>query len=251
MINVAVYQKTSTFINLEVKCTGIIKNFSHHKIKDCVYINESNKNKLNEIKKFFKNEPFLLLFSDEKLTIDLPENINQTHVCLAVDNFLIKTQRIYNVENKGVEKIIIKSLEENIFSFNDKWKQIDKSKDKTKSYCEFLFGEKMSEEHLYVYFQTIKFWLKNKVNLVQAENWINILIKKYPLFLEIPVLTGCFFYEENNLYKALMYFELAQKITNDRNLYDLYPMAPKYHKTILENMIKNTKELIKKFDPTH
>ena len=77
------------------------------------------------------------------------------------------------------------------------------------------------------------------------------MIKKYPLFLEIPVLTGCFFYEENNLYKALMYFELAQKITNDRNLYDLYPMAPKYHKTILENMIKNTKELIKKFDPTH
>jgi hypothetical protein len=53
------------------------------------------------------------------------------------------------------------------------------------------------------------------------------------------------------LYAALNYFEKALLLSKERHVYDAFPMAPKYHKTILEKMLQNTKDLIKKFDQAH
>jgi tetratricopeptide (TPR) repeat protein len=251
MINIAIYKKKDYKELLEIKSSHNITYFCNYIDKTSVKLKYKDNNALTEIKNYFKNQPFLLLFNDEKISTEIPDDLESTHICLGVNDFLVKTQRIFNTEKKGVNKFIIKSNETNLFPFDKIWSKLNKDSDFVKLATEFLFGKPIVEEHLFIYFNIIKHYLKNNQNLDIAQNYINYLIKKYPTFIEIAVLTGCYLYEQNNLYAALNYFEKALLLSKERHVYDAFPMAPKYHKTILEKMLQNTKDLIKKFDQAH
>lgn len=251
MINLAIYQKRNSEQLLKIDCDGEIKYFSDENRKDCIKLISSNKNKLQQIKNEFKEKPFLLIFSDEKIVSEIPSDFDGTHVCLAVNDFFIKSSRVFNINNRKVNKLILKSSEFNIFPFDENWIKDDETNEKIKVFQKFLFGKKMSEDLLYVYFQIIKYWLKTNTNLEESQIWLTNLIKSYPLFIELSVLTASYFYEQNNLYKALSFLDYASKLISNRNIYDLYPMCPKYHKTVLNDLKNNILQLIKKFDQVH
>jgi hypothetical protein len=251
MINLAIYQKQDSQQLLRIDCNGKIKYFSDGNRKDCIKLISSNKNKLQQIISEFGKEPFLLILSDEKIVSDLPDDLNCSHVCLAVNDFFVKSPRVFNTNNHKVNKLILKSNEFNIFPFDQNWIKESDTHDRIAVFTKFLFGKKMSEDLLYVYFQILKDWLKKNTNLKESQEWLNTLLKTYPQFIELSVLTASYFYEQNNHYKALSFLDIASKLVSKRNIYDLYPMCPKYHKTILNEMRNNILYLIKKFDQVH
>lgn len=251
MTNLAIYQKLGSDQLSKIDCNGQVKYFSDDNRKDCIKLVASNKNKLQQIISEFDKKPFLLLFSDENIVSNLPDTLDCSHVCLAVNDFFVKSPRVFNTNIHKVNKLIIKSNEFNIFPFDQNWIKKDETDDRIKVFTKFLFGKKMSEDLLYVYFQIIKDWLKKDINLRESQEWLTTLMKIYPHFIELSVLTASYFYEQNNLYKALSFLDNASKLVAKRNIYDLYPMCPKYHKSVLNEMKNNILYLIKKFDQAH
>lgn len=71
-----------------------------------------------------------------------------------------------------------------MFPFDKIWSKLNKDSDFVKLATEFLFGKPIVEEHLFIYFNIIKHYLKNNQNLDIAQNYINYLIKNIQLLLK-------------------------------------------------------------------
>lgn len=247
MIDIALYKKNENEICNSLKKYNLLC-FSHEKYKNCIHLNVPPKNTISAIKNHFNNKKFIFLFNDESLITNINSEIKYDKICLICDEFIIKQKRTYNIDEIGVEKILIKTNMENLYFFDDIWKKIKKDSDFIVSGFEFLFDKKFTEDQLFVYYKIIKTMLKNKKNYDQIQNITTRILNKYPNYIEIAILIGSFFYEQNNLYTALEFFEKAKQQTNNRHIYDNLPMIPKYHKTTLNLLIQNTKELINKYD---
>ena len=105
MINIAIYKKKDYKELLEIKSSHNITYFCNDIDKNSVKLKYKDNNALNEIKNYFKNQPFLLLFNDEKISTEIPDDLESTHICLGMNDFLIKTQRVFNTKKKRYKQI--------------------------------------------------------------------------------------------------------------------------------------------------
>jgi len=219
--------------------------FSPNKQHGTIQITNQS-NPIFDIKEYYKGLPFLFLFDNEQI-ISLEDNLNSSHICGVVDEFIIKFERIFNSTEKKVSKVFIKSNISNVFLFDPIWKDVDKCKNLVSLGNNFLLGKKPKYEYLFVFYKVIKDALRNK-NLNFVDSYVKNILKIYPEFLEIVVLLGSYFYEQNNLYTALELFKHAKSLATKRSMYDFYPIIPNFHNSKLNELIQNTEVLIKKYD---
>ena len=76
MINIAIYKKKDYKELLEIKSSHNITYFCNDIDKNSVKLKYKDNNALNEIKNYFKNQPFLLLFNDEKISTEIPDALS-------------------------------------------------------------------------------------------------------------------------------------------------------------------------------
>ena len=209
---------------------------------------KSKKNFFSELKLFFKDEMFFYLHADEEIILFDEEEAYKSHYNFVIEDWIVKNKR-NNSEKNEVSKIFIRSNFRNMKKFDDDWCHLYSGDGVfANKLQEYILFHAIEENELYLTYEYVLERLKNGQNLQELNMFVNQILNKTPLFLELIVLWGDYLYELNLFNEAKVCYANALKMADHRQIYDMLPMIPSMHKKHPEKMLFNIDGILKKYD---